>query len=257
MRARNLHYAENIEELCKDNEWVEEAAGHIENGDVYIIRNVLDLNIIDSIRDYLKTIGRSSLPNYEPIVEGAPNSHRLNRWDPRSYVKGCFHQFVFFPWNEDVFGLFDLARPIYRLKNRLGGLDADRFLGKSPDEGCIARIAMQYYPAGGGALNAHMDPVDYHQLTVPTTLLAAKGQAFTEGGAFVALENGEKLMLDELQNPGDVVFFNASIEHGVAPIDPDKPMKWLEFEGRWMMLFSINRLAGNQNIGNSMELSGD
>lgn len=254
MRARNVHEAENIDNLIRNDAWLTEARAGIAEGDVYIVRAVLDKSLLSNIRSYLTTVGGSSLPNYHPIAVGAPNSHRLNKWDPRSYVRGCFHQFVFYPWNEDAFGLFALSRAVYQLKNSLGGLDPDRFLAPTPDDGCIARIAFQYYPAGGGALNKHTDPVDYHQLTVPTTLLSAKGESFAQGGAYAILQNGEQLMLDDLIDPGDVVFFNASVEHGVAPVDPDVPMNWLDFRGRWMMLFSVNRLADNAGIGNSTDL---
>ena len=54
--------------------------------------------------------------------------------------------------------------------------------------------------------------------------------------------------------PGDVVYFNAACPHGVAPIDPDAPMRWTSFAGRWMLLFAVNRLAGNSAIANAVAL---
>jgi hypothetical protein len=38
----------------------------------------------------------------------------------------------------------------------------------------------------------------------------------------------------------------------VAPIDPDAPMRWTSFAGRWMLLFAVNRLAGNTTIANAV-----
>jgi hypothetical protein len=54
--------------------------------------------------------------------------------------------------------------------------------------------------------------------------------------------------------PGDVVYFNDSCAHGVKPIDPDAPLNWPSYAGRWMLLFAVNRLAGNTAIGNAMDL---
>jgi hypothetical protein len=49
-----------------------------------------------------------------------------------------------------------------------------------------------------------------------------------------------------------VVYFNAACPHGVEPIDPQAPLRWTTFAGRWMLLFAVNRLAGNTAIGNAI-----
>ena len=69
----------------------------IEEGDILILKGFLTQDESLMYRRYLTSIGQSSLPNYMPIQVGAPNHHRLNDEDPRSYVTGCFHQFVFYP----------------------------------------------------------------------------------------------------------------------------------------------------------------
>lgn len=178
----------------------------------------------------------------------------MNRSDPRAYVPGCFHQFVFFPWNQDPFDLFALCAPVYHLKNRLSGLPADKFLQITPQDGCTARLAFQVYPRGGGFLARHADPVDHHQLTVPIMQMTRKGADFQSGGLFVQMADGCDLVIDDITEPGDVVYFNAACPHGVAPIDPDAPMRWTTFAGRWMLLFAVNRLAGNTAIGNAVPL---
>jgi hypothetical protein len=50
------------------------------------------------------------------------------------------------------------------------------------------------------------------------------------------------------------VYFNASCAHGVKPIDPDATLNWPSYAGRWMLLFAVNRLAGNTAIGNARDL---
>jgi len=254
--GRNVCWIDDPAELLRDEPRLEQVKEQIRLGDVYIARRQYDSAVLQDVRDYLTGIGRGSLPNYEAIEEGASNFHRMNRADPRAYVQGCFHQFVFFPWNQDVFDLFKLFAPLYHMKNRLSGIPADRFLGVKPQDGCTARLAFQVYPRGGGFLNRHADPVDYHQLTVPILQMSQKGRDFEAGGLFVQMANGEDLMLDDVTEPGDAVYFNANCPHGVAPIDPDAELRWSTFAGRWMLLAAVNRLSQNPSIANATDLAG-
>jgi hypothetical protein len=241
--------------LLRDDARIEATRQRIGAGDIYIARRQFDPLLLAEIREYLVGIGRGSLPNYAAIEPGAPNFHRMNRADPRAYVQGCFHQFVFFPWNQDVFDLFNMFAEVYHLKNRLSGLAPRRFLGIKPEDSCTARLAFQVYPRGGGFLNRHADPVDYHQLTVPVLQMSRKGEDFNAGGLFVQMASGEDLIIDDICEPGDVVYFNASCPHGVKPIDPNVGMQWPSYAGRWMLLFAVNRLAENTSIANATDLA--
>lgn len=252
--GRDLKWIDNAAALLADEIRLQQVRADIAAGDVYVARRQFDPLLVQEVRHYLEGVGRGSLPNYAPIAAGAPNFHRMNRNDPRAFVQGCFHQFVFFPWNQDPFDLFAACAGVYHLKNRLSGLPAGSFLGREPENGCTARLAFQVYPRGGGFLNRHADPVDYHQLTVPIMQMTRKGVDFTSGGLFVQMADGRDLVIDDVAEPGDVVYFNASCPHGVLPIDPDAPMRWTTFAGRWMLLFAVNRLAGNTAIGNAVQL---
>jgi hypothetical protein len=254
LAGRHLQWVDDAGALLSDDARLQQVRADIAAGDIYIARRQFDAALLQEIRGYLEGVGRGSLPNYASIQAGAPNFHRMNRNDSRAYVPGCFHQFVFFPWNQDPFDLFTLCAPIYHMKNRLSGLPADSFLSLAPQDGCTARIAFQVYPRGGGFLARHADPVDYHQLTVPIMQMTRKGVDFQSGGLFVQMADGRDLVIDDLAEPGDVVYFNAACPHGVAAIDPDAPMKWTTFAGRWMMLFAVNRVAGNTAIGNAVTL---
>lgn len=256
MLARDIVRTGPIEELLDDGDAVEAMRQGIVDGDLYIVPGVVSASRIAEIRDYLSGIGRSSLPNYQAVVQGAPNFHRIDRWDERSFVGACVHSFSFFPWNHDVFGFFELFAPIYHLKNRVSGLDAGSFLGREPDRGCTARLSFQYYPKGIGGLNRHQDPLGYHQITVPSLIMSEKGRDFTEGGLYIESGEGERIWIDDQCEVGDVVYFNAGHNHGVAPIDPGADVDWLSWEGRWMALFAVNKLVDidNDEIGDSTDL---
>jgi hypothetical protein len=243
-----------LDQILSDQVKIQEIRTNIQNGDVYVVKRYFSAELCNEIMDYLKRVGQHSIPNYHPIKNGAPNFHRMNKTDPRAFVKGAFHQFSFFPWNQDYFDLFDKCKNAYSLKNLTSNLPKNKFLKIEPEEGCTARIAAQFYPKGYGFLNKHKDPVDTHQLTVPIMILSKKGEHFNEGGAFLCREDGSKENIDNLFEPGDVIYFSAEIPHGVEAIDPESNIPWLNFEGRWMLLLAVNKLSDNSLISNATDL---
>ena len=122
MYAREIKYIDDLRNLLEDNVAIERIRNDIIAGDVFIARRFLPKKLLLEMRDYMIGIGRHSLPNYRKVEKGAPNFHRIDRWDPRAHVKACFHSFSFFPWNQDVFDLFEVFTPIYHLKNLLSDL---------------------------------------------------------------------------------------------------------------------------------------
>ena len=142
----------------------------------------------------------------------------------------------------------------YHLKNVLSGLPPESFLARTPENGCTARIAAQFYPRGGGGLNLHTDPLDRHQLTVPALELSRRGDDFTSGGIYVTKADGSVLDAQAHLDLGDVLFFNAATPHGVDTIDAGAPLAWHRFEGRWIVLLAVNKLQATADIGDSVDL---
>ncbi len=254
MFAREIRTMGCIDDILADRVVIETMRARIAYGDVYIIREAAPKEAIWQIKNYLEGVGKNSLPNYQAIEAGCPNFHRLNHHDERAYLNGCFHQFSFFPWNQDVFNFFDLFRKGYYLKNLINNIQKDKFLGREPQDDCIARLSFQFYPSGVGSLNKHSDPVDHHQMAVPILIMSKKGQDFQSGGAYLEKEGGSKIFVDDIADVGDLVLFNAIIPHGVETIDPEENVEWLSFEGRWMMIFATNKLSGNTVIANALDL---
>ncbi|MDX6574883.1 MAG: hypothetical protein QOE96_836 [Blastocatellia bacterium] len=221
---------------------------------VCVTRKALASDFVAKVIDYLTHLGRNSLPNRHPTLTGCPNHHRVYQWDELSYVKGCYHQFSFFPWNEDVFELFKNLGPTYRLRNLLNGLAPERYLGREPDDDCIARISFQFYPRGKGAMNKHRDPVDVHQKIVPILIMTKRGVDYEEGGLFYEAADGARVWADEVAGPGDVVWAQAQLAHGVDPIDPGTTPDWLSFRGRWSAVVAVNKMVTNTRIGDALDL---
>ena len=222
----------------------------VKAGKLVILRGALETEWCKKVVNYLSVIGSSSLPNYSPIVPDALNFHRVNNFDQRSHVKGCFHQFVFYPWNQDILNLFGHLKKIYELKNLVSNIPADKYL--YDDKNYTARIAAQFYPAGKGFLKLHRDPVFEHQLCIPTVTLSKKGTDYNNGGAVFITKKNKKINIDDISQVGDVTLFDASLVHGVEPIDPDLDLDWLNFKGRWMLLLAVNKFV-HTNAPDSFE----
>ncbi len=253
-RGRRVETLKYSPDLITDLDFVKEIREGIHSNVGYIFRGVVDPQLIDRIVDYLKCIGRNSLPAYHPLAEGCPNFHRVIQNDKRAFVKSLCHQFLFHPWNHDVFNLFEEMRPIYYLKNSIGGFEKEAFLDATPKAGHISRIGFIHYPRGGGMIKRHADPVGQHQLTVPVLQMSCKGEDYQSGGGYAIDEHGEVLDTDALMEKGDVLFFNAEVIHGVAPVDPDQELDWLSFRGRWSMLASTIKTVADRDTPNSIQL---
>jgi hypothetical protein len=235
---------ERPEVILRSDAAYAEMADALQQGRVMVTRQLFSEDLTRQITGYLATVGRSSLPNWRPIAPGCPNFHRLNWDDERSYVKAAFHQFSFFAWNQDVFRLFHRLRDLFRLRNRLCGAPETAFLSGDPTEGAVARFSAQFYPAGGGYMNGHVDPVGDYQIVVPILAMSAFGEDFKSGGLWVDLPSGARLDVDPLVRPGDVIWFHPQRPHGVAPIDPDDTLEWPAFRGRWSAILAVNGLPG-------------
>ena len=255
-RARKLHVVEHRPELFDDTRFVEEMRANIRDRDFYVVKNLVDATVLGRIRAYLTGVGRSSLPSWSPLEEGCPDFHRVQQMNPRSAVQGILQQFMFHPWNQNVFDLFDLFAPVYRFRNLISGFELDSFRENTPSDPYCARLVFQYYPKGGGMMNRHSDPVGEHQLTVPTVQMSKKGVDYESGGLVVIGEDGEPIQVDDHLDIGDGVFFNAEVIHGVEPVDPGATSDWLAYEGRWMCLVAIIRSAANRTTPTALQVDG-
>ena len=250
-RVESVKYSPH---LLEEPDFIKKVHQDIQNNIGYVFKGVVETKFIDRVVAYLKSIGRSSLPAYHPLAEGCPNFHRVIQHDKRASVKSIAHQFLFHPWNHDVFNIFEKMRPIYHLKNSIGGFDRDAFLDATPKDGHISRIAFIHYPRGGGMIKRHADPVGRHQLTVPVLQMSSKGEDYRTGGGYSVDEHGEVIDTDALMEKGDVLFFNAEVIHGVAPVDPDEELDWLSFRGRWSMLGSTIKTVVDRDTPSSIQL---
>jgi|SRR6185437_2100199 len=103
----------------------------------------------------------------------------------------------------------------------------------------------QYYPVGGGFMGTHADTVgvdtskkiggEYYQFVLPMT---QKGVDYTEGGGYI-VNDGKWISNEDNLQLGDLIVYNGAIEHGVADIDPHKPLSIDGDSGRIVMFITL------------------
>ena len=235
-------------ELLNDK-FVKLVKENIINGEVVIIKGAFNKNFILQSRNYLSNIIYNSLPNYQPIKYGCPNFYRINFEDSRSYVKGYFHQINFFKWNQDIFNFFDYFKEVFYLNNLINDVKHDKFIN-TDDNDFVPKLSFQFYPSGKGYLERHEDPIGANQLSIASFCMSKKSRDFNSGGLIVK-ERSEWVNIDDHLNIGDLVIFDASLNHGVEKIDPIEDDLLLDKSGRWMGLFAINKLENSNKIKNS------
>ena len=71
------------------------------------------------------------------------------------------------------------------------------------------------------------------------TLLQASdfGKDFESGGVYYRVTpEAAPTMIDPLSELGDLLVLSPGVRHGVAEVDPERPLDWEADDGRWMIL---------------------
>lgn len=253
LEVGEIYYRDDSVEQCTaDPQKIRQVTQLLEEGNIVIFKRFAVPEELAALKGYLHRIQLSGIPNFFPITATTPNNYRINFDDERAQIRAFFYVWSFFTWNQDVFSLYDRYKPIYSLRNLCCGLEAETFTRRTPDHECSARLSVQLYPAGRGYFSAHTDPVAKHQLVVPIMPMSKYGRDFKTGGNYVVKRNGQKISTEEMVEPGDILLFNARCTHGVDPIDPQVSFDPMSPNGRWMMLFAVNKLASNTSVANAV-----
>ena len=73
LTTREIKSIHNINQIIENPELIASMRKDIQEGDLYIVKNVISKEKISAILSYLKGIGAGSLPNYHKIEKGCPN----------------------------------------------------------------------------------------------------------------------------------------------------------------------------------------
>lgn len=226
----------------------------LEEVGVVIISNAVRPALVESTRARLisrqwdmphaATIGESPrdvMTNFVKLNIGGVFNTKIYR--PR-FLKAFYSPL----WAEDLFGFHDLGREYISVRNRILGLEAGYATDKVEDDRVWSALRVQHYPRGGGFLVPHTDTVisaaqnwsgirDFVQMLLPLT---KKGVDYIDGGGFVDIE-GNRILVDDQCELGDVIVYSGMKVHGVQEIDPQLPFDMDLRFGRQVMMCSFFR----------------
>jgi hypothetical protein len=103
----------------------------------------------------------------------------------------------------------------------------------------------QVYPRGGGFMLGHRDYVAEQaslQQNAPLLQLllfvTKRGVDFMTGGAYL-VHDGQKIDIENLALPGDIVIYDGRSHHGVDDVDSEVPLDTTQIRGRVVALVTI------------------
>ncbi len=181
----------------------------------------------DASRDQA-TIGETPdqvMTNFQKMNIGGIFNTRIYR--PR-FLRAIYNPI----WEEDIYGLRGLFCKFAGLRNAILDYAPGYAIEAIEEDGSWTASRLQHYPTGGGFLVEHVDSVlasvhdwaGYKQFLQFLLPLSRKGRDFTRGGGYVCID-GEKIIIDDLMQPGDLAIYSGLIAHGVDEIDPHKPLQ--------------------------------
>lgn len=205
--------------------------------EVFVVRGFYPAAEILAMRKQVFAQGEKNEPSWHPLKDGCPDYHRLHDDYEKAYVKGRYHAYYHHYFYERNRPLFAYFREIFEMKAFLAGVDLDPLLQNLPHDGWVARVNFHHYPAGGGYQQEHIDPAGTFAQIQTLVQTSKVGEDFHSGGLYARKDlNSETYFIDRYTEPGDLMVLSPAIPHGVAPVDPGKPVNWSNPEGRWIIL---------------------
>ena len=143
-------------------------------------------------------------------------------------------------WCEDIYSLHGIFNTLVEVRNVLQGRDLN-YAKNIEKNKLYSACRVQFYPRGGGFMQAHTDHVGESNLQKTEVekfiqifaVLSKKGKDFERGGGFV-ISGGRKIYVEDNCELGDIVIYDGSTIHGCEDIDPHLPLDTTKLEGRFV-----------------------
>lgn len=232
-----VSFAELMTQIrAADAEFVESFTASLYGGDFYLLKGAYEPEFLKGVIQRVFAFGQSQPPSFHKMLDGTPDFHRII--DDGSTVdyslRALRHGFYFYRFNDDITGVYRDFTPTWRSVKTISGLEADAFERNVPHDGTIDRIVVYCYPFGGGNLKAHIDPTNNHKTTTGV-MMSTRGVDYDSGGFYCVADDGKPIDLEPSIEAGDMFIFYPTMEHGVLPVDPQRPTDWDNPSGRWFL----------------------
>ena len=222
---RELEYlsAKDFFDISKSQERLSLIRRNVENGDVYVIKNIISKPLIEEM---LISITCKAYPNNTNprIVEGIENIKYTStnnkvftqNTDPTRYTASDV-SYYFFPWNNDDLGVFAQFKKIYNQLIFLNGYKTEVIITNTPKDRLVLRLHLIHYPAGSGEISLHIDPTNITTINAGI-YFSEYGSDYDNGGFYVVDEKRNEVNLDQKIKKGDLALFSPNLAHGVHRI---------------------------------------
>lgn len=157
-------------------------------------------------------------------------------------------------WSEDIYSLHGMFDKLVEVRNHLQGIDIN-YAKKVEENKLYSACRVQFYPKGGGFMQAHTDWVgvnnlektDVRQFIQILVVLSKRGEDFTRGGGFVTNSKGEKVYVEQDAELGDIIIYDGSTIHGCEDVDPHLPLDTTALEGRFVGIATLYKVWDKDN----------
>ena len=195
----------------------------IEKEGYKIYQNAINPEIYEEIRNFWLNYFSTDKPQKEVVRGGfSMGEENFNAFTDTNYWR-LYRHFDFL-WNDPTHEITNqIMVELHKKRNLAIGTDEDEGLVFSPM--CHGMyVSTSYYPPNIGMMTPHEDGLKKDGKDLPLLHfmfpVTFKGQDYEGGGLSVWNKKNEKIDVDELMKPGDVVFYLGSQKHGVDTILP-------------------------------------
>jgi hypothetical protein len=228
----------------------------LEKYNVCVLKNFIQEDKINKIFNILKKRNK----NNKDIRLSGKFFYKMNDYKRldigECYTNPRFARFILLnEWKNKNKNFFNLVKPMINFRNNLSGISKDKYhvyhnleKRKNNRYHFCDLVRMIQYPSGGGFLNCHNDydpfyPDSMINMLMPVTskITKSKNLKTYETGGLYYMINKKLFLIDDYIHPGDLIFHNQKIDHGVKTIDPYNNLNLNSLNGRVTINFSIGK----------------
>jgi hypothetical protein len=232
-----LSCADVMSNIAEGNDaFVDDFTSSLYAGDFYLLKGARSREFLQDVARRVFDFGLSKPASFHKILDGTPDFHRIiDDGSTKDYsLRALRHGYYFYRFNDDQTGVYTDFSETWSTVKMISGLAPAAFEKNLPHDGTVDRIVVYLYPFGGGNLKAHIDPTNNHKTTTGF-MMSTRGTDYDTGGFYCVGTDGSPVDLEPKIEAGDIFIFYPTLEHGVLPVDPDKPVDWTNPAGRWFL----------------------
>lgn len=219
-----------------------------------VLRGLIDPTEVE--RGVAKMKSVFSVKNDHGSTDVAPEQilNNFQKWSvgclsPKSETDARLLRIFYNPlWCEDIYSLHGVFNKLVEIRNHLQEMPLD-YAKKIEENKLYSACRIQFYPKGGGFMQAHTDHIGENNLDKTEVkkfiqilvVLTKRGKDFTRGGGFV-VHNGKKIYVEENCELGDVILYDGMTVHGCEDVDPHLPLDTTTLEGRLVGFATIYKV---------------